>query len=102
MSDAQSVDTWLRVEDVIWTKFDDSDEWVVFSPLSAEVQLVNDAAHRLWLLASNREPRSGQTLVSSLAADVGRPVDDELKAAASATIAFMDEAGILRLASPDS
>jgi hypothetical protein len=103
MSDAQRVDTWLRVEDVIWTKFDDSDEWVVFSPISAEVQLVNDAAHRLWLLASNSEPRSSQMLVSSLAADVNRPVDDdELRAASSATLAFMDEAGILRLASPDS
>jgi|SRR4029453_11568554 len=104
MSDAQSVEatTWLRVDNVVWTKFDDSDDWVVFSPISAEVQLVNDAAYRLWSVASLDEPRSTQNLMSLLAAEVSRPLDDELRAATSATLAFMDEAGILRLTSADS
>jgi hypothetical protein len=102
MSDARRVETWLRVENVTWMRFDDTDEWVVFSPTSAEVHLVNDAAHRLWMFASVDEPRSDQNLISQLAADVGRPVDDELSAAASAALAFMDEAGILRLAESHS
>ena len=101
MSDAQGVERWVRVDNVTWTKFDDSDDWVVFSPISAEVHLVNEAAYRLWSAASLDEPRSSENLMSLLAADVGHPLDDELRAAASATLAFMDEAGILRVTSTD-
>ena len=95
MNDAPN-QTWSRIEGVIWTHYEDSDDWVVCSPASAEVHLVTAAAHRLWTLAGNDQPRSLHELVSMLASAFGRPVDDELVAATADTLAFMDEAGSLR------
>jgi hypothetical protein len=96
MNRADSPVKWRGVEGVIWTTFDDSDDWVVCSPVSAEVHLVTAAAHRLWMLACDNEPRSVSDFVSLLAADAGRAVDDELTNATAETLAFMDEAGLLR------
>lgn len=90
------LELWQRVEGVTWVRYDDADDWVVNSPVSGEVHLVNDAAHRLWMLASGDDPRTLQHLVTLFAAEIGRPADDELRAATTDNLAFMEEAGILR------
>ena len=86
---------WRAVDDVIWTKYDDSDEWVVWSLLSGEIHLMTAAAQRLWALALD-QPRDAADLVVALASEAGRPVDDEFTAATLETLAFMDDVGLIR------
>jgi PqqD family protein of HPr-rel-A system len=86
---------WRRIDGVVWTKYDDSDDWVVYSPISAEVHLVNAAAHRLWNHTSSERSLSLQELVHLFAADARVLVDDAVTAATSAHLAFMEESGIL-------
>ena len=90
------METWQGVKELIWTHYDDSDEWVVCSVLSGEVHLVSHAVHSLWTLACDHHVRSGDEFVSLLAAEAGRAADDELASATKDTLAFMDEAGLLK------
>jgi hypothetical protein len=84
---------WRAVNDAIWTKFEDSDEWVVWSPRAGEVHLVTQAVYRLWVLVSDA-PRAPADLVTALANETGRAVDDEFTGATLETLTFMDEAGL--------
>ena len=91
----QPTDRWRAVDDVIWTEFNDSDEWVVWSSLTGEVHLVTAAARRLWALVSD-QPLDAADLTIALAKEADRPVDDEFTAATLETLAFMDDAGLIR------
>jgi hypothetical protein len=84
---------WRGVDDAVWTKYEDSDEWVVWSPRAGEVHLVTQAAYRLWVLMSDA-PRAPEDLVTALANEAGRPVDDEFISLTLETLTFMDEAGL--------
>ena len=88
-----TAEEWRGVDDVVWTKYEDSDEWVVWSPRAGEVHLVTQAVHRLWELVSDA-PRAPEDLITALADEAGRPVDDEFTSLTLETLTFMDEAGL--------
>jgi len=87
---------WSPAADLVWTHYDDSDDWVVFHPQSGDVHLVTSSAHTLWTLVSNERTCRLPDLVASLAAALGRPADAELTAATTETLALMDRAGLVR------
>ena len=48
---------WGPAADLVWTHYDDSEDWVVFHPQSGDVYLVTSSAHILWkLIADGRAP----------------------------------------------
>jgi PqqD family protein of HPr-rel-A system len=80
---------------LIWTCYDDGDDWVVYNPVSADVHLMTASAHRLWeLIAAGTATVDG--LIPALAADLGCAVDDELRRATTEAIAAMDRGGLIR------
>jgi PqqD family protein of HPr-rel-A system len=86
---------WRAAPNLIWTQFDDSDDWVVYHPASADIHLMTGSAYRLWTLVSDEQPRSLDEIVSCLAADLGRLPDDELTGTTRETLAHMDRIGLL-------
>jgi hypothetical protein len=94
--DADLTYRWRVAANLLWTQFDDSDDWVVYDPASADIQQVTASARQLWVLASAPHPLSIAELADRLAAALGRGVDDELIAATKDTLAFMDRAGLVR------
>src|SRR5207302_11000241 len=78
---------------LIWTQFEDSTDWVVFSPNSSEVHLINEAARRLWALASDGHATSVQDLAAALVMP-GEAVTPEALNLTRDTLAFMDDAGL--------
>lgn len=87
---------WRPASDLVWSHFDDSDDWVVFHPQSGDVHLVSSSAHTLWTLISNGRACTLPDLVAALAAALGRSPDDDLTAATRETLAFMDRAGLVQ------
>jgi hypothetical protein len=99
---------WQAARDLVWTHYDDSEDWVVFHPQSGDVHLLTASAHLLWTLIFDEQACTFRDLVSALAAASGRPLDslsddlsdrlsnDELTAATRETLAFMDRAGLVR------
>jgi len=49
---------WSAAPGLVWTQFDDSDEWVVFNPFSGDIHLLTPAAYELWRLTTAPTPRS--------------------------------------------
>jgi PqqD family protein of HPr-rel-A system len=82
--------------DLVWTRYHDADDWVVFHPQSGDVHLVTSAAHTLWTLIADGRACTRQQLVSALAGALNRAADDELAAVTTDTLAFMDRAGLVR------
>jgi len=82
--------------DLVWTHYDDSEDWVVFHPQSGDVSLVTSSAHLLWQLVADGQPSTATQLVAALAAALGRARDDELATLAMNTLAFMDRTGLIR------
>jgi PqqD family protein of HPr-rel-A system len=91
---------WRPAPDLVWSHFDDSDDWVVFHPQSGDVHLVTSSAHTLWALISNGSACTLPDLIAAVAAALGRSPDDDLTAATRETLAFMDRAGLVRPISP--
>lgn len=87
---------WSVAKDLIWTRYDDSNDWVVYNPASADVHLLTASAQRLWTLISERPSSSTDTLVVNLAADLDRAVDADLERAVNEAVAFMDGVGLIR------
>jgi PqqD family protein of HPr-rel-A system len=81
---------------LVWTRYHDSDDWVVFHPQSGDVYLVTSAAHILWTLIADGRASTPPQLVSALAAVLERAPDEELAAVTRDTLAFMDRAGLVR------
>jgi PqqD family protein of HPr-rel-A system len=87
---------WRAATGLIWTRYDDSDEWLVYNPASADIHLLSDAAHQLWTLTCNEAPlTSDELLVALLDRNAALP-RQEFVAAARETLDFMDEAGLVR------
>jgi PqqD family protein of HPr-rel-A system len=91
---------WRAASDLIWTHYDDGDNWVVYVPASADMHLLTASAHRLWTLISVSHSPSSNELAATLAAELGRPLNDELMTATLEALAFMDHAGLVQPVSP--
>ncbi len=83
---------WSATPGLVWTQFDDSDDWVVFNPSSGDIHVLSAAAYKLWQLTSCPPPRSSAELIRTLAG--GAPADD-FSASARETLEFMDRAGLI-------
>ena len=86
---------WHSARDLLWTRYDDSDDWVVFNPRSGDVHLLTASAHLLWQLMEQVAPLSTDHLVTALASALTRSVDEEFAAAVRDAIDFMDRAGLI-------
>jgi len=82
--------------DLVWTHYNDSEDWVVFHPQSGDVSLMTSAAHSLWRLIADGQPSTATQLVAALATALGRAPDEELAAVTKDTLAFMDRTGLIR------
>jgi PqqD family protein of HPr-rel-A system len=87
---------WRAAADLVWTRYDDSEEWVVFQPQSGDVYLLTSSAHALWTLVADGPPPTLNEIVSALAGALQRSADEELSTATRETLAFMDRAGLVR------
>lgn len=87
---------WRQATDLVWTHYQDSEDWVVFHPQSGDVYLVTSAAHILWTLIADGRASTLHQLIDALAAALDRTPDDELAAVTRDTLAFMDRAGLVR------
>lgn len=90
---------WRVAPDVVWTHYDDGDDWVVYRPTSADIHHLTGSAHRLWTLVSTGPPFSSEDLAVKLAAELEHPPDEEFLTAARETLAFMDRVGLIYPAS---
>ena len=86
---------WSPSPGLVWTHFDDSDEWVVFNPFSGDIHLLSAPAYALWRLTSSEPSRSSAELIDALAADIEQAHRHEFVVAARETLAFMDRAGLV-------
>ncbi|MES1255868.1 MAG: hypothetical protein ABUS56_09685 [Acidobacteriota bacterium] len=88
---------WQAATGLAWTQYQDGDNWVVSNPASASIHLLTESAHTLWtFIAPGSEPLLPEELAARLASSLGRPLDDDLSTATYETIAFMDQAGLVR------
>ena len=87
---------WRAATGLIWTRYDDSDEWLVYNPASADIHLFSDAAHQLWVLTSGAAPLTADQLVMALFDEPGSSPSQEFIAATRESLAFMDRAGQIR------
>jgi len=86
---------WNSAADLVWSSYDDSDDWVVFNPHSGDVHLLTASARTLWQIV-DRSPRlTTMQVIDALASALSRPTDGELVAAVQDTIDFMDRAGLI-------
>ncbi len=91
---------WRASEARLVTRhWNDEDEWVIFSPLSGDVHLLNAAAHQL-LQALAEGPLSTEALVAHLASLAGRAPDKELEDAVTTALATLDAAGLIEPSRP--
>ena len=86
---------WSATAGLVWTQFDDSNDWVVFNPFSGDIHLLSASAYRLWKLTASSPPRSSAELIETLAADTGHAADGDFLSSARETLAFMDRAGLI-------
>jgi len=86
---------WSATPGLVWTQFDDADDWVVFNPFSGDIHLLSASAYGLWKLTTSSPPRSSAELIEALAADTGRTADGDFLSSARETLAFMDSAGLI-------
>jgi PqqD family protein of HPr-rel-A system len=86
---------WSATTGLVWTQFDDSDDWVVFNPFSGDIHLLSASAYALWKLTTSSPPRSSADLIQALAADAGYTADGDFLSSAHDTLAFMDRVGLI-------
>jgi PqqD family protein of HPr-rel-A system len=86
---------WSATRGLVWTQFDDSDDWVVFNPFSGDIHLVSASAYALWQLTTSPHPPSSDELIETLAAETRQAASSDFVASAHQTLAFMDGAGLI-------
>jgi len=91
-----SVQRWKGADDLVWTHYDDGDEWVVYDPASGDVHLLTASARNLWSLIADRQTYSIEDLVAVVAAQLRQPPDEELMTVTQETLSSMDRAGLVR------
>ena len=87
---------WRAVSDLVWTHYDDSDDWVVYIPASSDIHLLTASANELWTLVSTHPASSSDELAVSLAKQLGRPLDAELRSVTDDALTSLDRAGLIR------
>jgi PqqD family protein of HPr-rel-A system len=87
---------WCAAEDLIWIRYDDGPEWVVFNPASAGIHLLTASARVLWTLLTDEQPHSSEEMATAVAMELGVAPGEELAATLRETVAVMDRAGLLR------
>ena len=85
---------------MVWRQFDDSDNWVVHIPESAQVQLFTAGAHRLWNLIPEDAAISPADLSARLAFELNLDVDEALIRHIEDTLTVMDQAGLAEPIAP--
>ena len=96
MTHSGRVHCWKASNDLIWTHYDDGDEWVVYDPTSGDVHLLTSSARVLWSLISKKSPQSDEDLAGALACELARPPDEQLVSMIQQTLSAMDRAGLIR------
>jgi hypothetical protein len=91
---SDSTTAW-KASQVVWARFDDSSDWVVFNPSSAEVHLINEPAHRLWLLATDGQPHVIDDLARALLI-LDEPLTEAVLELTRDTLTFMDDEGLIQ------
>jgi len=86
---------WRAAPHLVWTCYDDSDDWVVFDPRCGDVHLLSAAARVLWDLIDRSPSLSTSQLVAALADRLDRAADEELATVTCETLDFMDRAGLV-------
>jgi len=89
-----------RTSKVVWRQFDDSDNWVVHIPESAQVHLFTGAAHRLWSLIPEDASISVADLSTRLSAELHLDDEGTLIRHIETTLAVMDQAGLIESVAP--
>ena len=84
-----------KAPSIAWAQFEDSTDWVAFNPFSSAVHLINEPAHRLWLLAADGQPRTLEQFARAVAAP-GEPITDSAVDLTRETLTFMDDEGLLQ------
>jgi PqqD family protein of HPr-rel-A system len=96
MIDPAPVQRWKASNDLIWTQYDDGDEWVVYDPASGDVHLLTSSARVLWSLISKKSPQLNEDLAGALACELARSPDEQLMSMIQETLSAMDRAGLIR------
>ena len=86
---------WRAATDLVWTRFDDSPDSVVFNPRSGDVHLLTESARFLWQTIADRDHVPQRELLAALASHIGIAVDGDLVSVTTETLAFMDAAGLI-------
>jgi PqqD family protein of HPr-rel-A system len=87
---------WTATAGLTWTRYDDSDDWVVFNPASADVHLLTASAQKLWTVVSDGQPHATEDVAAAIADLVGDVSSEELQRATADMLAFMDAVGLIR------
>jgi PqqD family protein of HPr-rel-A system len=90
------VHRWKASSDLIWTDYDDGDEWVVYDPASGDVHLLTSSARVLWSVISKKSPGSNEDLAGALACELALRPDEQLRSMIQETLSAMDRAGLIR------
>jgi PqqD family protein of HPr-rel-A system len=98
--EAVSTTRWSAATELVWTHYDDGDEWAVYNPFSADIHLLTGPARQLLALVSAGPPSSSEELATRLANELGRALDSELRTVTRETLELMDSAGLVRRATP--
>ena len=86
---------WHSAPDLLWTHYDDSDDWIVFNPRSGDVHLLTASAHLLWQLVEQDPRLPTDHLIAALASTLDRSIDEEFATAVREAIDFMDRVGLI-------
>lgn len=91
----QSIQRWTTANNLIWTHYDDADEWAVFHPSAATVHLLNASARFLWTAIADHGAITFDELVAALSEYLGCHADQELIEGTRNALVWMDEAGLI-------
>jgi PqqD family protein of HPr-rel-A system len=86
---------WRAATNLSWKQYDDSDDWVVYDPASADLHLLTAAAHQLWTLIADEQERTFDQIVAALAEALGRTANPEFVDATRAALVHMDRLGLI-------
>jgi PqqD family protein of HPr-rel-A system len=87
---------WTAPAHLVWTHYDDSEEWVVYDPASGDVHLLTASARLLWTFVADERPHDIEDLVAALAEGAGRSPDADLTAFTREALASLDRVGLIR------
>jgi len=87
-------------DNIIWIRYDDSDNWVVHSPASAQLHLLTASAHLLWTLVPEHTASSTADLIARLSSAIDRPADASFAQTTAETLAFFDRVGLIEPVTP--